>query len=50
MKDIGRWNLLNWEEGMEGWVLASYTRVLKVSRQRRRGESDSADLRAVLFV
>lgn len=48
MKDIGRWNLLNWEEGMEGWVLASYTRVLKVSRQRRRGESDSADLRAVV--
>jgi len=32
MKDIGRWNLLNWEEGMEGWTLASYTRVLGVSR------------------
>lgn len=31
MKDIGRWNLLNWDEGMEGWVLASYTRVLGVS-------------------
>lgn len=30
MKDIGRWNLLNWEEGMEGWALASHTRVLKV--------------------
>lgn len=31
MKDIGRWNLLNWEEGMEGWVMAVYTRVLGVS-------------------
>lgn len=28
LKDLGRWNLLNWEEGMEGWVMASYTRVL----------------------
>lgn len=32
MKDIGRWNLLNWEEGMEGWALAAHTRVLKVGR------------------
>ena len=31
MKEIGRWNLLNWEEGMEGWVMAAYTRVLGVS-------------------
>ena len=31
MKEIGRWNLLNWEQGMEGWALASYTRVLGVS-------------------
>lgn len=30
MKEIGRWNLLSWEQGMEGWVLASYTRVLGV--------------------
>ncbi|KAK4504401.1 hypothetical protein PRZ48_005317 [Zasmidium cellare] len=28
LKEIGRWNLLNWEEGMEGWVMAPYTRVL----------------------
>lgn len=31
LKEIGRWNLLNWEEGMEGWVIAPYTRVLGVS-------------------
>lgn len=31
LKEIGRWNLLNWEEGMEGWVMAAYTRVLGVS-------------------
>lgn len=30
-KELGRWNLLNWEEGMEGWTLAAYTRVLGVS-------------------
>ena len=30
LKEIGRWNLLNWEEGMEGWVMAAYTRVLGV--------------------
>ncbi|KAJ9621960.1 hypothetical protein H2203_006841 [Taxawa tesnikishii (nom. ined.)] len=28
LKELGRWNLLNWEEGMEGWLLAVYTRVL----------------------
>ena len=31
LKEIGRWNLLNWEEGLEGWTLALYTRVLGVS-------------------
>lgn len=30
LKEIGRWNLLNWEQGMEGWILAGYTRVLGV--------------------
>lgn len=32
LKEIGKWNLLSWEEGMEGWVMAAYTRVLGVSR------------------
>jgi hypothetical protein len=32
LKEIGRWNLLSWEEGAEGWLLAGYTRVLGVSR------------------
>jgi hypothetical protein len=32
LKEIGRWNLLNWEEGLEGWTLAHYTRVLGVCR------------------
>ena len=36
LKEIGRWNLLNWEEGMEGWVMAAYTRVLGVSDLLRR--------------
>lgn len=31
LKELGRWNLLNWEEGMEGWIMACYTRVLGVS-------------------
>ena len=35
MKEIGRWNLLNWEEGMEGWAMAVYTRVLRVCLKRR---------------
>lgn len=30
LKEIGRWNLLNWDEGMEGWAMAPYTRVLGV--------------------
>ena len=29
-KTIGHWNLKNWEEGMEGWALALYTRVFGV--------------------
>lgn len=28
LKELGRWNLLNWEEGMEGWAMALYTRQL----------------------
>lgn len=39
LKDIGRWNLLNWEEGMEGWALAPHTRVLKVCRVPQRSRS-----------
>ena len=45
LKDIGRWNLLNWEEGMEGWVMAAYTRVLGV---RSRHFLHLDDLRANL--
>ncbi|OCL02276.1 S-adenosyl-L-methionine-dependent methyltransferase [Glonium stellatum] len=28
LKDIGRWNQRNWEEGLEGWIMALYTRLL----------------------
>lgn len=31
IKDIGRWNLAHWIEGLEGWTLALMTRVLGVS-------------------
>lgn len=31
LKEMGRLNLLSWEEGMEGWVMAPYTRVFGVS-------------------
>lgn len=31
LRELGRWNLMSWEEGMEGWVLAPYTRALGVS-------------------
>jgi trans-aconitate methyltransferase len=34
LKEIGRWNLLNHEEDMEGWILALCTRVLGVSTVR----------------
>ncbi|KAF2723530.1 S-adenosyl-L-methionine-dependent methyltransferase [Polychaeton citri CBS 116435] len=33
-KEIGRWNLLNWEAGMEGWTMALYTRVLGFTYQQ----------------
>ncbi|KAL1384265.1 S-adenosyl-L-methionine-dependent methyltransferase [Phyllosticta capitalensis] len=32
-KEIGRWNLRNWEAGMEGWVMALLTRNLGWSYQ-----------------
>lgn len=32
LKDLGRWGERNWAEGVEGWVMALYTRVLGVSR------------------
>jgi len=28
MKDLGRWNLHHWEEGLEGWTMALLTRVM----------------------
>ncbi|KAF2469170.1 S-adenosyl-L-methionine-dependent methyltransferase [Lindgomyces ingoldianus] len=28
LKDMGRWGERNWADGLEGWVLALYTRVL----------------------
>lgn len=30
MKQVGLWNLLHWEEGIEGWALALLTRVMGV--------------------
>lgn len=30
LKDIGRWNMAHWMEGMEGWTLALLTRILGV--------------------
>ena len=29
-KNIGYWNLLNWEQGMEGWAIKLFTQVLGV--------------------
>ena len=31
LKEIGKWNLYHWEEGLEGWTMALMTRVLGVS-------------------
>ena len=31
LKEIGLWNRLHWEEGIEGWAMALLTRVLNVS-------------------
>lgn len=36
LKDLGRWGERNWAEGVEGWVMALYTRVLGVSKQTSR--------------
>lgn len=30
LKDVGKWNLVHWEEGIEGWCLAGMTRLLGV--------------------
>ncbi|KAI9830533.1 MAG: hypothetical protein M1819_005491 [Sarea resinae] len=29
LKELGRWNLVHWEEGMEGWMIANATRIFK---------------------
>lgn len=31
LKDIGRWNMYHWKEGLEGWTMALFTRVMGVS-------------------
>lgn len=33
LKDLGRWGERNWSEGIEGWVMALYTRLLGWSYQ-----------------
>ena len=32
MKDLGRWNMHMWEQGLEGWTMALLTRVMRVSQ------------------
>ncbi|OMP86261.1 Phosphoethanolamine N-methyltransferase 2, partial [Diplodia seriata] len=36
LKELGRWNLKNWEDGMEGWVMAVLTRIHGVSLSIQR--------------
>lgn len=31
LKDMGRWNMHHWNEGLEGWTMALLTRVMGVS-------------------
>ena len=49
LKDLGRWNLHHWNEGLEGWTMALLTRVMGVSDQslalgkkQFRGHTDNA--------
>jgi len=34
LKEVGRWGERNWSEGIEGWVMAIYTRLLGVCQSR----------------
>lgn len=34
LKDLGRWNMHMWEQGLEGWTMALLTRCMKVSSRR----------------
>ncbi|KAL1652005.1 hypothetical protein SLS58_000128 [Diplodia intermedia] len=36
LRELGRWNLKNWEDGMEGWVMAVLTRIHGVSLSIQR--------------
>lgn len=31
LKELGRWNLLHWNEGLEGWTLRFFTKYMGVS-------------------
>ncbi|KAF2875947.1 S-adenosyl-L-methionine-dependent methyltransferase [Massariosphaeria phaeospora] len=46
LKELGRWGERNWSEGIEGWVLALYTRVLGWSYTEV--QSFVADFKAVI--
>lgn len=35
LKDLGKWNMHHWNEGLEGWNIALLTRVMGVSGSRR---------------
>ena len=30
LKELGRWNLIHWTEGLEGWVLRFFTKYMGV--------------------
>ncbi|KAI4216520.1 MAG: hypothetical protein LQ351_001009 [Letrouitia transgressa] len=35
LKELGRWNLNHWEQGLEGWIMRFFTRYLGTLRDRR---------------
>lgn len=48
-KDVGRWNMHHWKEGMEGWTMALLTRVMGVSGLFGRSTSHLALKAAVVI-
>jgi hypothetical protein len=45
LREIGRWNLARWEEGIEGWSLALLTTVLHVNSPLYYASNSSCLLR-----
>ena len=47
LKELGKWNLNHWEDGLEGWTMRFFTRYLGVSEALPKNMSNTLTIGVV---